>query len=73
MEYLTRTLNRITMIGAVFLAIVAGMPLILGNLLDGVNIQLGGTSLLIIVGVAVEVFRNLDAFNTSMGHKGFLD
>lgn len=72
-EYLTRTLTRITMIGAVFLAIVAGMPLVLGNLLDGVNIQLGGTSLLIIVGVAVEVFRNLDAFNTSMGHKGFLD
>lgn len=71
-QYLTRVLNRITMIGGVFLAIVAGLPMVLGNLM-GVSIQLGGTSLLIIVGVAVEVFRNLDAFNTSMGHRGFLD
>lgn len=71
-QYLTRVLNRITMIGGVFLAIVAGLPMVLGNLM-GVSIQLGGTSLLIIVGVAVEVFRNLDAFNTRMGHRGFLD
>ncbi len=72
-DYLNRALNRITMIGGVFLAIIAGMPIILGNLMDGVSIQLGGTSLLIIVGVAVEVFRNLEAYSTRMGHKGFLD
>lgn len=71
-EYLTRTLSRITMIGGLFLAVVAGMPILLGNLM-GVSIQLGGTTLLIVVGVAVEVFRTLDAYQTSVGHKGFLD
>lgn len=71
--FLTPILNRITMIGGVFLAIVAGMPIILGNLMDGVSVQLGGTSLLIVVGVAVEVFRNLEAANTNVGRKGFLD
>lgn len=71
-QYLTHILNRITMIGGVFLAVVAGLPIILGNLMDGVNVQLGGTSLLIVVGVAVEVFRNLEAANTSVGRKGFL-
>ena len=72
-EYLNKILNRITMIGAIFLCVVAGLPMILGNLMEGVSVQLGGTSLLIVVGVAVEVFRALEAYNTSVGHKGFLD
>jgi preprotein translocase subunit SecY len=70
-DFLTRTLSKITLIGAVFLAAVAVLPIILGNL-TGVSIQLGGTSLLIVVGVALDTTRSLDSFMTMRNHKGFL-
>ncbi|MGN0707360.1 MAG: preprotein translocase subunit SecY [Faecalibacterium sp.] len=70
-DFITRTLNKITMIGAIFLAAVAVLPIILGNL-TGVSIQLGGTSLLIVVGVALDTTRSLDSFMTMRNHKGFL-
>jgi preprotein translocase subunit SecY len=70
-DFLTRTLSKITLIGAVFLAVVAVLPILLGNL-TGVSIQLGGTSLLIVVGVALDTTRSLDSFMTMRNHKGFL-
>ena len=70
-DFITRTLNKITLIGAIFLALVAVLPIILGNL-TGVSIQLGGTSLLIVVGVALDTTRSLDSFMTMRNHKGFL-
>ena len=70
-DFLTRTLNKITLIGAIFLAAVAVLPIILGNL-TGMSIQLGGTSLLIVVGVALDTTRSLDSFMTMRNHKGFL-
>ena len=50
---------------------VAVLPIILGNL-TGMSIQLGGTSLLIVVGVALDTTRSLDSFMTMRNHKGFL-
>ena len=70
-DFITRTLNKITLIGAIFLAVVAVLPIILGNL-TGLSIQLGGTSLLIVVGVALDTTRALDSFMTMRNHKGFL-
>ena len=70
-DFITRTLNKITLIGAIFLAAVAVLPIILGNL-TGMSIQLGGTSLLIVVGVALDTTRALDSFMTMRNHKGFL-
>ena len=55
----------------VFLAVVAVLPIILGNL-TGVAIQLGGTSMLIVVGVALDTTRSLDSYMTMRNHKGFL-
>ena len=63
--------NVITLIGAIFLAVVAVLPIVLGNL-TGMSIQLGGTSLLIVVGVALDTTRSLDSFMTMRSHKGFL-
>ena len=60
-----------TLMGAIFLAAVAVLPIILGNL-TGMSIQLGGTSLLIVVGVALDTTRSLDSFMTMRNHKGFL-
>ncbi len=71
-NFISKTLSKITLIGAVFLATVAIMPIILGNV-TGVSIQLGGTSLLIVVGVALDTTRSMDSFMTMRSHKGFLN
>ena len=71
-DFITKTLNKITLVGAIFLAIVAGLPIILGNI-TGVSIQLGGTSLLIVVGVALDTGRSLEGYMTARHHKGFLE
>ena len=52
-DFIQRVLSKITFIGAIFLGVVAILPIITGNL-TGTGIQMGGTSLLIIVGVALE-------------------
>ncbi len=70
-DFIAKTLSKVTLIGAIFLACVAVLPIILGNL-TGVSIQLGGTSLLIVVGVALDTSRSLDSFMTMRNHKGFL-
>ena len=72
MDFIPKTLSKITLIGAIFLAIVAGLPIILGNI-TGTSIQLGGTSLLIVVGVALETGRSLEGYMTARHHKGFLE
>ncbi len=71
-DFIVRILNKITLIGAFFLALVAVMPIVLGNL-TGVSIQLGGTSLLIVVGVALDAGRSMESFMLMRHHKGFLE
>ncbi|MBQ8369333.1 MAG: preprotein translocase subunit SecY, partial [Clostridia bacterium] len=74
-DYITRVLNKLTLMGALFLAIIAVLPLVVnmfaGNSLGG--IAFGGSSLLIIVGVALETFRELEAQMTMRHYKGFLE
>ena len=71
-DFITRVLNKITLLGAAYLAIVAALPIILGNA-TGISIQLGGTSLLIVVGVALETGRTLESYMLMRHHKGFLE
>lgn len=71
-DFITKTLQKITLIGGVFLAIVAGLPIVLGDLTH-ISIQLGGTSLLIVVGVALDTARSLEGYMTARHHKGFLE
>ena len=71
-DFITKSLSKITLIGAVFLGIVAVLPIVLGNV-TGVNIQLGGTSLLIVVGVALDTGRNMESYMLMRHHKGFLE
>ncbi|MDQ3693629.1 MAG: preprotein translocase subunit SecY [Chloroflexota bacterium] len=70
--YLQRVLNRITLIGAVFLGVVAVLPWI-ASLITGVNaLQLGATSMLIVVGVAVDTMRQLEAQLMMRNYEGFI-
>ena len=74
-EYITKILNRITLIGAFFLIVVAGLPMII-NIVSGgsfAGLAFGGSSLLIVVGVAIETFRDIEAQITMRNYKGFLD
>lgn len=74
-EYITKILNRITLIGAFFLIIVAGLPMIINVISGGAfaGIAFGGSSLLIVIGVALETFRDIEAQITMRNYKGFLD
>ena len=74
-DYITRVLNRITLIGALFLGIIAVFPLIV-NLATGSvlgSIAFGGSSLLIVIGVALETYHELEAQLTMRHYKGFLE
>lgn len=80
-EYITKILNRITLVGAIFVAIVAGFPMLVyviqsmvapnSNMFAG--FAFGGSSLMIVVGVALETVRELEAQMSLRNYKGFLD
>ena len=70
-EFLNRTLNRLTLSGAVFLAIVATLPLLIGAVV-GLDLRFGGTGLIIVVGVALETVKKLEAQMLMRHYQGFL-
>jgi preprotein translocase subunit SecY len=77
-DYIKRILNRVTLIGALFLIVIAGMPLILNAVAAAFKVTtlgglaFGGSSLLIVVGVALETYRDIEAQMSMRHYKGFL-
>ena len=71
MDYLNRILSRLTLAGAIFLAIIALIPAFFTHYM-GVNLSLAGTSLLIVVGVALELKRQLESNLVMRNYQGFL-
>ena len=73
-DYISKILSKITLIGAIFLGFIAVLPMILGAISPTVfaGISFGGSSLLIVVGVAVETVREIEAQMTMRHYKGFL-
>ena len=73
-DFIKKILNRITLIGAGFLTVIAILPMILGMAVEEFAIiAFSGNSLLIVVGVALETVRDLEAQITMRNYKGFLD
>ena len=73
-DFIKKVINKILIFGAVYLSVVALMPIIGGNLVDGVqNLAIGGTSIIIVVGVALETVKALEAQMLMRHYKGFLD
>jgi preprotein translocase subunit SecY len=70
--FLQRVLNRITLIGALFLGIVAILPWIVGVLINSPNVLISSTSLLIVVGVAIDTMRQLEAQLLMRNYEGFI-
>ncbi|MDD4772282.1 MAG: preprotein translocase subunit SecY [Eubacteriales bacterium] len=74
-DYITKVLGRITLIGALFLGFIAVFPLVV-NMTTGSalgSIAFGGSSLLIVIGVALETYREIEAQMTMRHYKGFLE
>jgi len=70
-EYLTKVLTRVTFVGAVFLAIIAVIPTLIGQFTN-LDIRFGGTSLLIAVGVALDTMKQLENQMVMRNYQGFL-
>ncbi|MCI8348973.1 MAG: preprotein translocase subunit SecY [Firmicutes bacterium] len=70
-EYLQKVMSRITIVGAIFLALIATLPTIL-SVLTPLQIHFGGTSLLIAVGVALDTVRQLENQMLMRNYQGFL-
>ncbi|MEA4895593.1 MAG: preprotein translocase subunit SecY [Oscillospiraceae bacterium] len=75
-EYIQKSLNKITLFGAIYLGIVAVVPIIISVFSESARnsgISLGGTSIIIVIGVALETVRALEAQMIMRNYKGFLD
>ncbi len=71
-DFIAKVLNKITLFGAIYLGIVALAPLILGKVLP-INVGIGGTSVIIVVGVALETVQALESQMIMRQYKGFLE
>ena len=74
-DFIQKILSRITLLGALFLSVIAILPILIANIggLGELNIALGGTSVLIMVGVALDTVQNLESQMMMRHYKGFLD
>ena len=72
-DFITKVLGKITMFGALYLAIVAIAPIIVTGVLNVSNLAIGGTSVIIVVGVALETVKQLEAQMLMRHYKGFLE
>ena len=73
-DFIQKVINKIVVFGAIYLGVVALLPIVAGNLMAGVrNLAIGGTSVIIVVGVALETVKALEAQMMMRHYKGFLD
>ena len=72
-EFIAKILSKVTLIGALFLAFVALIPIIYSNVTGMYGLSLGGTSVIIIVGVALDTVKQLESQMMMRHYKGFLD
>ena len=72
-DYISKILTRVTLIGAIFIGIVATVPMIVGMVPGFGTMSVGGSSLLIMVGVALETVKQIESQMLMRHYKGFLD
>ncbi|MEG0542107.1 MAG: SecY family transport protein, partial [Angelakisella sp.] len=71
-DFITKIISKVTLVGALMLAVIAILPIILGAIAS-MNIALGGTSIIILVGVALDTVRSLESQMMMRHYKGFLE
>ena len=70
-DFIAKIISKVTMVGAMFLAVVAILPIIVAAI-TGINISFGGTTIIIVVGVALDTVRQLESEMMMRHYKGFL-
>lgn len=71
-DFIAKVIGKITLVGAVFLGVMAVLPILVGSI-GGMNVALGGTSILILVGVALDTVKSIESQMMMRYYKGFLD
>lgn len=71
--YMDGVLSKLTFAGAIYLGVVSLVPLVILNKLPGLNFYFGGTSLLIVVGVAMDFVAQLESYQVMRHYDGFLE
>ena len=72
-DFILKVINKITLFGALYLAIVAIMPILVGIIIGNSTLGIGGTSVIIVVGVALETVKAMEAQMLMRHYKGFLE
>ena len=72
-DFILKVINKITLFGALYLGIVAILPIIVGDIIGDNTLSIGGTSVIIVVGVALETVKALEAQMLMRHYKGFLE
>ena len=72
-DFIKKVLNKVTLFGAIYLGIVAILPLIIGKAVNNAALSIGGTSVIIVVGVALETVQALESQMLIRQYKGFLE
>ena len=72
-DFIFKVINKITLFGALYLAVVAILPIIVGIIIKNSSLAIGGTSVIIVVGVALETVKALEAQMLMRHYKGFLE
>ena len=72
-DYIQKILSKITLIGALFLAVIALLPIAFSAFTGMHNLMMGGTSVIILVGVALDTMKQMESQMMMRHYKGFLD
>ena len=72
-DFIRKVLNKVTLFGAIYLGIVAILPLLIGKIVDQAALSIGGTSVIIVVGVALETVQALESQMLMRQYRGFLE
>ena len=73
-QYISKVLFKITLLGATYLTVLASLPMVVGLIFTDLpsSVQIGGTSLMIVVGVAVETYKQIKTASQSQEYHGFM-
>ena len=72
-DFISKVISRLTLFGALYLSVVALLPIIVGNVVGISGLAIGGTSVIIVVGVALETVKAMEAQMLMRNYKGFLE
>ena len=72
-DFIKKVLNKVTLFGAIYLGVVAILPLLIGKIVNVASLSIGGTSVIIVVGVALETVQALESQMLMRQYKGFLE